>query len=56
MDTGNQITMFDSRTGPIYAVAFTADGTVLTGGNDRAIRDWPATGGEGVVLFAGAPE
>ncbi|WP_164548738.1 WD40 repeat domain-containing protein [Mesorhizobium sp. M7D.F.Ca.US.005.01.1.1] len=56
MDTGNQIAMFDCQTGPIYAVAFAADGTVLTGGNDRTIRDWPATGGDGVVLFAGAPE
>jgi hypothetical protein len=55
MDTGNQIAMFDSQTGPIYAVAFAADGTVLTGGYDRTIRDWPATGGDGVVLFAGAP-
>jgi len=56
MDSGNQVAMFDSQTGPIYAVAFAADGTVLTGGNDRTIRDWPATGGDGVVLFAGAPE
>ncbi|KRB33434.1 transcriptional regulator [Mesorhizobium sp. Root695] len=56
MDTGNQIAMFDSQTGPIYAVAFAADGTVLTGGDDRTIRDWPAIGGDGVVLFAGAPE
>ncbi|WP_027052298.1 WD40 repeat domain-containing protein [Mesorhizobium erdmanii] len=55
METGNQIAMFDSQTGPIYAVAFAPDGTVLTGGYDRTIRDWPATGGDGVVLFAGAP-
>jgi hypothetical protein len=41
------IAMFDSQTGPIYAVAFAADGTVLTGGDDRTIRDWPATGGDG---------
>ncbi|PBB66322.1 transcriptional regulator [Mesorhizobium sp. WSM4312] len=56
METGNQIAMFDSQTGPIYAVAFAPDGTVLTGGYDRTIRDWPAAGGDGVVLFAGAPE
>lgn len=56
MDSGNEIAMFDSRTGPIYAVAFAADGTVLTGGGDRIIRDWPAAGGDGVVLFAGAPD
>ncbi|WP_263485750.1 WD40 repeat domain-containing protein [Mesorhizobium sp. CO1-1-11] len=55
MASGNQIAMFDSQTGPIYAVAFAADGTVLTGGSDRTIRDWPAAGGDGVVLFAGAP-
>lgn len=55
METGNQIALFDSQTGPIYAVAFAPDGTVLTGGYDRTIRDWPATGGDGVVLFAGAP-
>ncbi|AZO30896.1 hypothetical protein EJ071_28210 [Mesorhizobium sp. M1B.F.Ca.ET.045.04.1.1] len=30
-----------------------ADGKLLTGGIDRTIRDWPAAGGEGVVLFAG---
>jgi hypothetical protein len=56
MDTGNQIASFDPRTGPIYAVAFAADGTLLTGGYDRTIRDWPAVGGDGVVLFAAAPE
>ncbi|MFD1984089.1 WD40 repeat domain-containing protein [Mesorhizobium newzealandense] len=55
IETGSQIAMFDSQTGPIYAVAFAADGTVLTGGYDRTIRDWPAAGGDGVVLFAGAP-
>lgn len=55
MASGNQIAMFDSQSGPIYAVAFAADGTVLTGGSDRTIRDWPAAGGDGVVLFAGAP-
>ena len=37
-------------------MAFAADGTVLTGGYDRTIRDWPTTGGDGVVLFAGAPD
>jgi DNA-binding beta-propeller fold protein YncE len=55
-DTGDQIAEFDPGTGPIYAVAFAADGTLLTGGYDRTIRDWPAAGGEGEVLFAGAPE
>jgi WD40 repeat protein len=56
MDTGNQIALFDSQTGSIYAVAFAAVGTVLTGGNDRTIRDGPPMDGDGVVLFAGAPE
>ncbi|MER8437092.1 WD40 repeat domain-containing protein [Mesorhizobium sp. M1312] len=56
MDAGNEIALFDSRSGPVYAVAFAADGTVLTGGYDRTIRDWPAGGGDGVVLFAGAPD
>ncbi|CAN7433872.1 hypothetical protein [Mesorhizobium sp. LjRoot246] len=56
MDTGNLIALFDSQTGPIYAVASAADDTVLTGGDDRTIRDWPAAGGDGVVLFAGARE
>lgn len=56
VDSGNQIAMFDSRTGPIYAVAFAPDGTLLTGGGDRTIRDWPATGGDGEILFAGAPQ
>lgn len=56
VDTGNQIASFDPGTGPIYAVAFAADGTLLTGGYDRTNRDWPAAGGDGVVLFAGAPE
>ncbi|MER8578061.1 WD40 repeat domain-containing protein [Mesorhizobium sp. M1423] len=56
METGNQLAMFDSQSGPIYAVAFAADGTVLTGGYDRSIRDWPAGGGDGAVLFAGAPD
>ena len=56
MDTGDQIAEFDPGTGPLYSVAFAADGSLLTGGNDRTIRDWPASGGDGVVLFAGAPE
>ncbi|WP_192247406.1 WD40 repeat domain-containing protein [Mesorhizobium silamurunense] len=56
MDTGAEIAEFDPGTGPIYAVAFAADGTLLTGGIDRTIRDWPAAGGDGTVLFAGAPE
>lgn len=56
METGSETALFDSRSGPVYAVAFAADGTVLTGGYDRTIWDWPAGGGAGVVLFAGAPE
>ncbi|MDX8509301.1 WD40 repeat domain-containing protein [Mesorhizobium captivum] len=56
MDTGAEIAEFDPGTGPMYSVAFAADGTLLTGGIDRTIRDWPAGGGDGVVLFAGAPE
>jgi WD40 repeat protein len=56
MDTGNEIVQFSGHSGPIYAVAFGAHDTVLTGGGDRAIRVWPAGGGEAVALFAGAPE
>ncbi|CAN7672484.1 WD40 repeat domain-containing protein [Mesorhizobium sp. LjNodule214] len=56
MDTGDQIAEFDPGTGPLYSVAFAADGTLLTGGYDRTIRDWPAAGGDGEILFAGAPE
>ncbi|MBZ9848860.1 WD40 repeat domain-containing protein [Mesorhizobium sp. CA14] len=56
VDTGAEIAEFDPGTGPIYSVAFAADGTLLTGGIDRSIRDWPAAGGDGAVLFAGAPE
>ncbi|MDG4882933.1 WD40 repeat domain-containing protein [Mesorhizobium sp. WSM4884] len=56
MDTGAEITEFDPGTGPMYSVAFAADGTLLTGGIDRTIRGWPAAGGNGTVLFAGAPE
>jgi hypothetical protein len=56
MDTGAEIAEFDPGTGPIYSVAFAANGTLLTGGIDRTIRDWPAAGGDGTVLFAGAPE
>ncbi|QPC91912.1 WD40 repeat domain-containing protein [Mesorhizobium sp. INR15] len=56
MGSGNELAEYDSQSGPVYAVAFAADGTVLTSGYDRTIRDWPATGGEAVVLFAGAPQ
>ncbi|RWI20652.1 WD40 repeat domain-containing protein [Mesorhizobium sp.] len=56
MEPGGETALFDSRSGPVYAVVFAADGTVLTGGYDRTIRDWPAAGGDGVVLFAGAPD
>lgn len=56
LDTGAEIAEFDPGTGPMYSVAFAADGTLLTGGIDRTIRDWPAAGGDGKVLFAGAPE
>jgi len=56
MATGREITQFTGHAGPVYAVAFAPDGSILTGGKDRTIRRWPATGGESVVLFAGAPE
>ena len=42
--------------GPVYAVAFAADGTVLTGGIDRTIRIWRADGGEQLAMFPGAAE
>jgi hypothetical protein len=53
--TGDEISMFNPRTGPLYAVAFTVDGSILTGGFDRAIRVWPAGGGDTVALIPGAP-
>jgi WD40 repeat protein len=56
MDTSAEIAEFDPGTGPMYSVAFAAAGTLLTGGIDRTIRDWPAAGGDGTVLFPGAPE
>jgi dipeptidyl aminopeptidase/acylaminoacyl peptidase len=56
MDSGNELALFDPGTGPIYSVAFAPDGSVLTGGVDRTIRRWPAQGGDGAVLFAGAPD
>ena len=39
MDTGAEIASSTGQTGPLYAVAFAADGTLLTGGYDRTIRD-----------------
>ncbi len=42
--------------GPLYAVAFGPDGTVVTGGIDRSIRIWPAIGGEQIALIPGAPD
>lgn len=54
MATGNEIVQF-GHPGPVYAVAFGADGTIVTGCIDRAIRVWPASGGEVSALFPGAP-
>jgi hypothetical protein len=53
--SGEQTAMFDPGTGAFHAIAFAGDGSVLTGGIDRTIRRWPVKGGEGVVLFLGAP-
>lgn len=54
--TGSEAALFYPGTGPIYAVAFAGDDAVLTGGYDRTIRRWTIPGGEGTILFAGAPE
>lgn len=54
--SGDQTAMFDPGAGPIHSVAFAGDGSVLTSGGDRTIRRWPSSGGDGVVLFAGAPD
>lgn len=53
--SGNEVVQFVGNSGPIYAVAFAADGAILTGGIDRAIREWPASGGDAIALFPGAP-
>ena len=53
--SGEQTTIFDPGTGPIYSVAFAADGSVLTGGIDRTIRRWFVSGDRDAILFAGAP-
>lgn len=53
---GEEIALFDPGTGPIHSVAFAGDGSVLTGGIDRTIRRWPRQGGDGAILFAGAPD
>lgn len=53
---GEEIALFDPGTGPIHSVAFASDGSVLTGGIDRTIRRWPRQGGDGAILFAGAPD
>jgi hypothetical protein len=53
METGREVAQFVGRSS-LYSVAFAPDGSVLTGGKDRAIRTWPAGGGTSKVLFAGA--
>lgn len=53
METGREVMQFVGRAS-LYSVAFAPDGSVLTGGKDRAIRTWPAGGGSSTVLFAGA--
>lgn len=53
METGREVMQFVGRAS-LYSVAFAPDGSVLTGGKDRAIRTWPAGGGSSKVLFAGA--
>jgi WD40 repeat protein len=54
MRTGDEL-MQVGHDGPLYAVAFGPDGTVVTGGIDRSIRIWPAIGGEQIALIPGAP-
>ena len=42
--------------GPVYAVGFAPDGSILTADRDHSIKAWPAAGGEAVALFPGAPD
>jgi serine/threonine protein kinase len=40
--TGNRRTILNDHRGPIYALAFTADGqTLISGGEDRTVREYP---------------
>ena len=54
--SGRELAELTGHNGPVYAVAFGADGTLITGGIDRTIRIWRADGGEQLAMFAGAPE
>lgn len=56
LETGEEIAQFSPGTGPLYSIAFGPKGTLITGGNDRAIRIWPADGGEEVAMIPGATE
>jgi hypothetical protein len=53
--TGNEIAQFNGR-GSVYSVAFGTEGTILTGGEDGAIRIWPDSGKKAPIVIAAAPQ
>lgn len=56
LENGTEIAQYVGHRGPVYSVAFGPEGTVLTGGYDRAIRIWREAGPPAVAVLAGAPK
>ena len=56
LETGDELTQYIVERGPLHSVVFGPDGTVITGGGDRAIRIWPETGGTPIAMLPGAPD
>jgi len=54
VETGRELKQLNPRSGRIYAAAFGPDGTVLTAGDESAVRIWPARTGDEVLLVTGA--
>ncbi len=56
LENGTEIAQYVGHRGPVYSVAFGPEGTVLTGGYDRAIRIWRERGPPAIAVLAGAPQ
>lgn len=56
LETGDELAQYIVDRGPLHSVAFGPDGTVITGGGDRAIRIWPEAGGTPIAMLPGAPD